>query len=254
MPDYNPPPPPEDFERHIVEHDMYVVNLSKGRIFMLILTAIVIAGLAFAGGWYLGTQRAPKAVAYYTQGETPSATNITIPISRAKTGDTVTIGDPTAEEDTKKSILDELSAADSASKKKLESELDKPAKKTTTKAAGKQSDETSSTRTPTETENAPATKTSKASEKKTADTKKTVGKGYFIQLAVSAEKKPADYECSRLKRSFPLTFVREETNKSGNTVYKIKMGRFAEKDEAAAELAKVKKSTKHKDAYIYFAE
>ncbi|MEK6794246.1 MAG: SPOR domain-containing protein [Spirochaetota bacterium] len=259
MSDYqNPPPPPEDFERHIVEHDMYVVNLSKGRIFLLVITSLLVVGLAFAGGWYFAIKNGGQTFVSFMPRQETGPTNIVVSpvIPRAKEETVHAIDTVKPDEDTKKSILDELAAADTASRKKLEADLDAPAKKAAVKKTAaveeveKTADETPAKKTATK-----ITTTAKKAAAETADAKKSVsGKGFYIQLAVSAEKKSAEYEGTRLKKNFPLTFVREETNKSGDPVFKIKMGRFAAKDDAAAELAKVKKTTRHKDAYIYFVE
>ncbi|MBI4979747.1 MAG: SPOR domain-containing protein [Spirochaetes bacterium] len=258
------------FEKHIVEHDIYVVNLSKGRIALFSVIIIAALGVSFIGGYFIGTK---KGRVVYTM--VPGATaSVAAEADQERTTSTKPVGESHAAEgksrETKHGgILSEIESIDAISRKKLDDELSKADKKTTVKTAPESAEtvvshevsvkkttvknETTAEKVTTEKKaidsEAPA---NAAAVKKAADA--GPGKGYFIQIAVSSERSRAEQEAKRLKSSFPNTFVREEIQRSGVHVYKIKMGRFSTRDAANEALGKLKKSSRYKDSYIYFSE
>ena len=74
---------------------------------------------------------------------------------------------------------------------------------------------------------------------------------YFIQVAVGYDKEHTYSERDSLKKKFPKTFVKEETTTDGTMMYKLKIGRYDNREDALAALSEVKKIPAYKDSYIY---
>ncbi|TXJ43445.1 SPOR domain-containing protein [Brachyspira pilosicoli] len=74
---------------------------------------------------------------------------------------------------------------------------------------------------------------------------------YFIQVAVGFDKDNTYSVRDTLKAKYPKTFIKEEVGSDGKTMYKIKIGRYENREDAQKVLAEIKKIPVYKDSYIY---
>ena len=74
---------------------------------------------------------------------------------------------------------------------------------------------------------------------------------YFIQVAVGYDKESTYSARDTLKAKFPKTFIKEEKTDDGKMMYKLKVGRYDNREDAQKALAEIKKIPAYKDSYIY---
>lgn len=75
---------------------------------------------------------------------------------------------------------------------------------------------------------------------------------YFIQVAVVANKEAAESDKDFLKKRFPRAFVKEDLAKDGSKIYKVKIGRYENKDDIEKALSDLKNiAARYEGSYIY---
>lgn len=79
----------------------------------------------------------------------------------------------------------------------------------------------------------------------------TTNSVYYIQVAVGYDREKTYSVKDSLRGKFPKIFIKEDTMEDGVIMYKLKIGRYENRDEALKALDQIRKIPAYKDSYIY---
>lgn len=255
------------FKKKFIEQEIYVVNLNKTRLIAVLVAAVFILSTSFLGGVAIGAKINADSSKAQDEQELYEQAVLNEGISNSKKSFVFTDDSSSAQEEessvkptesinsssTKKgkapaeystdSILKELEQGKKIAEKRLEEDLNAIKNPRRGRSSGENIISPSKPKSLS-----PVSGGRTASMTSASDKRKKV---FFIQVAVSSslERTKNEKNYLRKKKFFKTFFIEDELN--GKKVYKLKIGRYNNRDEAEVALAEIHKIKRFEDSYIY---